>query len=113
MTSNTPKKVGSKLSNDTLKQLRGIGHHLNPIITIGTAKLSDSLVEETLRALHDHELIKIKLPAGSAQERKAYANALADATQSTVVHHIGRMALLFCKNATPNPKLSNLSRFGL
>lgn len=100
------------LSNDTLKELRGIGHHLSPIIMVGGHGLSPTLIEETARALNDHELIKIKIPAGSADERKACANALAEATESTVIHHIGRMVLLFRKNNTPNEKLSNLVRFG-
>lgn len=101
-----------KTQKDTVKALRGIGHRLEPIVTVGASGLSETLIAETLRALHDHELIKIKLPAGSSDERKACATALADATESEVMHHIGRMALLFRKNPDANPKLSNLARFG-
>ena len=102
----------SNPSNDTLKQLRGIGHRLNPIIMVGGNGLTPTLIEGTARALTDHELIKIKIPAGSSDERKACASALADATNSQVVHHIGRMVLLFRKNDESNEKLSNLVRFG-
>lgn len=105
-------KKFTNLSNDTLKELRGIGHHLSPIITVGANGLSPTLIEETARALSDHELIKVKIPAGSSDERKECATALAEATESTVVHHIGRMVLLFRKNDEPNEKLSNLARFG-
>lgn len=105
-------KKFTNLSNDTLKELRGIGHHLSPIITVGANGLSPTLIEETARALSDHELIKVKIPAGSADERKECATSLAEATESTVVHHIGRMVLLFRKNDEPNEKLSNLARFG-
>lgn len=100
------------LSNDTLKELRGIGHRLSPIVMVGANGLSPALIEETARALTDHELIKVKIPAGSAEDRKVCASALAEATESTVVHHIGRMVLLFRKNDKPNDKLSNLVRFG-
>lgn len=102
----------SNLTNDTLKTLRGIGHRLSPVIIIGANGLSPTLIEETARALTDHELIKVKIPAGSAEERKDCASALAEATESTVVHHIGRMVLLFRKNPEANDKLSNLARFG-
>ncbi|OPH39748.1 YhbY family RNA-binding protein [Moraxella equi] len=102
----------NNLSNDTLKELRGIGHRLNPIIMVGGNGLTPTLIEETARALSDHELIKVKIPAGSSDERKECAAALADATDSQVVHHIGRMVLLFRKNDEPNDKLSNLVRFG-
>lgn len=98
---------------DFIRQLRGIGHRLSPIVTIGASGLTQSVIEETIRALDDHELIKVKIPAGSADERKEYAHTLANATESIVAHHIGRMVLLYRKNNEPNAKLSNLSRFGL
>lgn len=97
---------------ELIKELRGIGHRLNPIILVGANGLSPSVIEETARALADHELIKVKIPAGSSDERKDCANALAAATESAVVHHIGRMVLLFKKSEEPNEKLSNLVRFG-
>lgn len=105
----TPKKR----KQQDIKELRGIGHQLNPVVIVGANGLTPNLVEEVARALHDHELIKIKIPAGSGEERKECANAIAEATESEVVHHIGRMVLLFRKNPEPNPKLSNLSRFGV
>ncbi len=107
-------KFMSKKSQERelIKELRGIGHRLNPIIIVGANGLSPTLIEETARALSDHELIKVKIPAGSADERKECANALAEATKSMVAHHIGRMVLLYRKNDEPNPKLSNLVRFG-
>ena len=95
-----------------IKALRGIGHQLSPIVIVGANGLTPTLIEEVARALHDHELIKIKIPAGSADERKECANAIAEATESEVIHHIGRMVLLLRANPEPNPKLSNLSRFG-
>lgn len=104
--------MSKTLSREDIKNLRGIGHQLSPIVTVGAGGLSPTLIEETARALSDHELIKVKIPAGDAQVRKECANALADATESVVVHHIGRMALLFRANPDANPKLSNLSRFG-
>lgn len=102
-----------KAQKETQKTLKGIGHRLEPIIIIGANGISEAVIAETERALHDHELIKIKLPAGDAETRKACGLALAEATNSELVHHIGRMALLFKKNPEPNNKLSNLARFGV
>lgn len=101
-----------KSKTQDLKELRGIGHRLNPVVIVGGNGLTPTLIEEVGRALHDHELIKIKIPAGSADERKECAAAIAEATESEVIHHIGRMVLLLRKNPEPNAKLSNLSRFG-
>lgn len=101
-----------KAQKQDLKELRGIGHRLNPVVIVGSDGLSPAVIEEVGRALHDHELIKIKIPAGSSDARKECANTLAEATESEVIHHIGRMVLLLRKNPEPNPKLSNLARFG-
>lgn len=94
-----------------IKALRGIGHKLEPIVMIGGNGITDSVIEETLRALNDHELIKVKIPAGDGETRKAHGNELAAATGSEVVHRIGRMVLLYKANPEPNVKLSNLHRF--
>ena len=101
-----------KSKTQDLKELRGIGHRLNPVVIVGGSGLTPTVIEEVARALDDHELIKIKIPAGSSDERKECANALAEATESEVIHHIGHMVLLLRKNPEPNPKLSNLARFG-
>lgn len=104
--------MNKKAKLQDIKALRGIGHHLSPVVTIGGNGVTPSVIEEVARALTDHELIKIKIPAGTADDRKACAAAIADATESEIVHHIGRMVLLLRTNAEPNPKLSNLARFG-
>ncbi|MEC9240752.1 MAG: YhbY family RNA-binding protein, partial [Pseudomonadota bacterium] len=43
------------------KVLKAIAHHLDPIVTIGNAGLSTSVIAELKRAISDHELIKIRL----------------------------------------------------
>ena len=102
----------STLTNTQLKELKGIGHQLNPVVIVGGNGLTDSLIEEVNRALNDHELIKVKIPAGSKEERDAVNQAISEATGSTIVTSIGRMVLLLRRNPEANPKLSNLARFG-
>lgn len=101
-----------QLDNATIKRLRGIGHELKPIVMIGNKGITPTITEEIDRALSDHELIKIKLPAGSKEEREVIGAELAAAANATLVHTIGRMALLLRKNPNANPKLSNLARNG-
>lgn len=101
----------TKTQRTDLKELRGIGHQLEPIVMVGADGLSDSVIGEINRALDDHELIKIKIPAGDGETRKAYGDELATATNAEVIHRIGRMVLLYKANPEPNVKLSNLHRF--
>ncbi len=105
--------MSKKAKLQDIKALRGVGHQLNPVVLIGANGVTDTVIEEVSRALSDHELIKIKIPAGSGDERKACAAAIAEATGSEVIHHIGRMVLLLRANPDANPKLSNLARFGI
>ena len=99
-----------QLDNATLKRLKGIGHELKPIVMIGNNGVTPAIIEEIDRALNDHELIKVKLSAGSKDERETVAAELAQKTNSTMIHSIGRMALLLRHNPNANPKLSNLIR---
>lgn len=99
-------------SNTELKTLKGIGHQLNPIVTIGGNGLTEMVIEEISRALTDHELIKVKIPAGSKDERNEMAQAICEATHAQLVNNIGRVVLLLRENPEANPKLSNLVRFG-
>ncbi|MGP5359545.1 YhbY family RNA-binding protein [Psychrobacter celer] len=99
-----------QLDNATIKRLKGIGHELKPIVMIGNKGITPTITEEIDRALSDHELIKIKLPAGTKEERDTIGADLAAAANATLVHSIGRMALLLRQNPNANPKLSNLTR---
>ena len=72
--------------------------------------MTPAIIEEIDRALNDHELIKIKLPAGSKHDRDVISSELAVTAKASVIHTIGRMALLLRKNPNANPKLSNLAR---
>lgn len=99
-----------ELDNATIKRLRGIGHELKPIVMIGNKGITPTITEEIDRALSDHELIKIKLPAGTKEEREVIGTEIATAANAALVHTIGRMALLLRQNPNANPKLSNLAR---
>ena len=75
--------------------LRGVAHPLNPIIMIGNAGLTDAVVLETSRALHDHELIKVKVRGAEREDRDAMLAALAQRTVSELVHRIGHVGVLY------------------
>lgn len=99
------------LSIQERKRLRQIGHALNPVVMIGGQGLSESVVEETKRALNDHELIKVKVVGEDREERAAIIEAIAEATDAQIVQTIGKIVLLYKKAAKQNQKLSNLVRF--
>lgn len=98
------------LSIQERKRLRQIGHALNPVVMIGAQGLTENVVEETVRALNDHELIKVKVVAEDREQRAAFIDEIANATDAQIVQTIGKIVLLYKKAAKQNPKLSNLVR---
>ncbi len=93
------------------KRLRQIGHALQPVVMIGSQGLTDNVVEETLRALNDHELIKVKIAGEDRELRGQLIEQLLERTQAQSVQQIGKIVLLYKKAAQQNQKLSNLVRF--
>ncbi len=89
-----------ELSERQRRHLRGLAHALKPVILMGKTGLTGALAAETARALHDHELIKVKAPGGDRAARDAMLAALALQTGSTLVQRIGNVAVLYRPRAT-------------
>ncbi len=86
------------------RYLRKFTHLLKPVVMIGDAGLTDNVASETDRALHDHELIKVKVRAGARDDRDRMIDELARRTGSALVQRIGHVAVLYRPNAE-KPKL--------
>jgi len=84
-----------QLSEKQCKHLRGLAHELKPVIRVGSAGLTETLAAETARALHDHELIKVKAGGGDREARDTLFAELAQRTGSALVHRIGNVAVLY------------------
>ena len=82
------------LSIQERKRLRQIGHALNPVVMLGGQGLTENVIEETNRALNDHELIKVKIGGEDREARVAAMNEIAQVTGAELVQTIGKIALL-------------------
>jgi RNA-binding protein len=83
------------LSERQRKYLRGLGHALNPVLLIGQHGVTPAVIAEAARALHDHELIKVKFRGSEREERDAGLAQLATATDSVLLQRIGHTALYY------------------
>jgi len=93
------------------RRLRGIAHHLDPVVTVADQGLTDAVVKETCRALKDHELIKVKLALSDKTDRKAIADELAKQCKAQCLQLIGKVGVFFKENPEADPRLSNLQRY--
>ena len=92
------------LTEKQLRFLRGRAHALRPVVQIGQRALTPGLIAETRRALHDHELIKLRIQAADRESRDALLKELVAATGCTLVTRIGHVAVLF----KPNEQLTKI-----
>ena len=101
------------LTQEQKKQFKSIGHHLKPIVTVADNGLTEGVLAELDRALHDHELIKIQLRLAERDDRKAIIDELCQKSSSVLVQSIGKVALIYRKNPQPNKNLSNILRYNI
>lgn len=94
-----------KLTGKQARYLRGLGHHLKPIVYIGKEEVNEAIVAATEEALEIHELIKIKLQDGCLSDRKDVANELTTATGCAIAQVLGKTILLYRPNKEQKIKL--------
>lgn len=86
------------LSSEERKALKQKAHQLKPVILTGNKGLTEAVHMEITRALHDHELIKIKVNAEDREARNAMIAEISTHHQAELVQHIGHMATFYKKN---------------
>ena len=83
------------LTGKQRRYLRGLGHHLDPVVQVGKGGVTDGIVAAVEQALHDHELIKIRRGSECPADRHEVADALAARAGAEVVQTLGQTVLLF------------------
>lgn len=84
-----------EISENQRRFLRGRAHTLKPLIQIGGNGLTEAVARETARALNDHELIKVRARGADRESRDTLFAELAARTDSTLIHRIGHVAVLY------------------
>lgn len=87
-----------QLTERQRRHLKGLAHPLSPVVRVGNAGVTPAVVAETLHALKDHELIKVKVAGADRDERDASIEALARETGSALVGRVGHVAILYLQN---------------
>jgi RNA-binding protein len=96
--------LAMQLSEKQLTFLRGKAHALKPVVMLGQKGLTDNVLAETVQALKDHELIKVRVRAAGREERDALLERLVSQAACTLVTRIGHVAVLY-RAASPLPRL--------
>lgn len=84
-----------KLSVAQIKYLRGLAHTRKPVIMIGSAGLTEAVINEFVQTLEHHELIKVKVSVGDRDLRDEIVAQLCKKSAALLVQRIGNIATLF------------------
>lgn len=84
-----------ELSGKQKRYLRGLAHHLNPVVYAGKEGVSEAVERKVTQELEHHELIKVKLGDGCLDDRDEAAAQLATYANAAVVQTIGKTIILY------------------
>ncbi len=93
------------LSEPQRKHLRGLGHGLKPVVHVGGAGLTPTVLTELDDALEHHELIKVRLRVGDRDKRDAVLGELLERSGAILTQRVGNVALLYREAEKPKLKL--------
>ncbi len=88
-------KSTSNLNPKQRRHLKGLGHHLNAIVTVGKEGISDTVVSALEEALLQHELVKVRVGNSSELDRHEVAEELAKRSKSWLTSVLGKTILLY------------------
>ncbi len=77
------------------RELRGIAHHIDPVVMIGQHGITGPLLHEIDNALISHELVKVRVHGDDRQERNQMLLKICDALSCAPVQHLGKLFILF------------------
>jgi RNA-binding protein len=89
------KKKSLMPSGDLRRRLRAAAHPLAAVVQIGKEGVTPAVVRQVTGALHDHELIKVKIGSESPEDRFAIAERLGAEPGVQVVQIVGRVVILY------------------
>lgn len=75
------------------KHLRGLAHGFEPLVHVGSAGVTDAVLEAVDAALTAHELVKVRLH--QPEDKHAAADALAAGTSASLCGLVGHVVLLY------------------
>ncbi len=83
------------LSGKQRRHLRGLAHHIDPLVQIGKDGVSPGTASAVRSALERHELVKVRVLESSPVARDEAAEPLAKAVGAHVIGTIGRIVILY------------------
>jgi RNA-binding protein len=95
-----PSMATRELDGKQRRYLRALGHHIKPVVQVGTDGATTGVTQALDPALTRHELVKVRVLAKGAEDLDELATNLASETSSAHAQTLGRTLLFY----RPHPK---------
>lgn len=99
--------------NLTTKQkqfLKGLAHHLSPVVMLGVNGLTEGVLAEIENALDHHELIKVKIAGADREMKQLIIDAIVRETKAVEVQTIGHILVLYRQSEEKKISLPKIAR---
>lgn len=83
------------LTGPQKRHLRGLAHHLDPVVLVGQHGVTDAVVAKVSRELEHHELIKVQVSQDGPEPAREVAQGLAERAGAALVQVIGHRVVLY------------------
>ncbi|MBN6710694.1 ribosome assembly RNA-binding protein YhbY [Haemophilus haemoglobinophilus] len=93
------------LSTKQKQFLKGLAHHLSPVVMLGANGLTEGVLAEIDNALNHHELIKVKISGAERETKQLIIDAIVRETQANAVQTIGHIIVLYRPSDEPKIQL--------
>ena len=101
-----------RLTDEEIDYLRILGHGLRPVINVGAGGLTTFVLKQIDQALSAQELVKVRVPFGDRNRRRAVLEKLAPATEAQLIAQAHNAAILYRRAKTPVIDLGRRSQVG-
>jgi RNA-binding protein len=92
------------LSTTDRQELKGLAHHLAPVVMIGDKGLSPSVLSEIGAALKAHALIKIRVAGDDREARLAMLGTICSELACEKVQAIGKLLVVYKPKSVQTPR---------
>jgi len=83
------------LTPQNIRKLRGLAHHLKPVLMIGNQGITDNVLTELEISLNVHELIKVSIASPERDSRVEMTHELCKKSGADLVQKIGKISILY------------------
>ncbi len=94
------KVIMLNLSVSKRLELKGRAHALKPIVIIGNAGLTPSVLDEIERTLKSHDLLKVRVMNDDREVRATLLTEICEILNAGPVQHIGKILVIYRPLAT-------------